>query len=64
MMLGTHVSKSWSTNHAVVALSSGEAEYSGMVKGGSQSSHRRNLGRLYPGPMQTNADASAATGVR
>ena len=26
MMLGTHVIKSWSTNQAVIALSSGEAE--------------------------------------
>ena len=34
-MLGEHVIKSWSVNQAVIALSSGEAEYYAMVKGGS-----------------------------
>ena len=29
---GKHIIKSWSTNHAVVALLSGEAEYHGMLK--------------------------------
>ena len=34
-MLGEHVAKSWSTTQAVIALSSGEAEYYGIVKGSS-----------------------------
>ena len=35
IQLGKHLIKSWSNNQAVIALSSGEAEYYGMVKGGS-----------------------------
>ena len=35
IQLGKHLIKSWSTNQAVIALSSGEAEYYGLVKGGS-----------------------------
>ena len=34
-MLGEHMIKSWSITQAVIALSSGEAEYYGMVRGGS-----------------------------
>ena len=66
-MLGTHVIKSWSTNQAVIALSSGEAEYYGMVKGASQSLGLRgladDLGVTYKGPIQINTDASAAVGI-
>ena len=32
-MFGRHCLKSWSVNQQVIAMSSGEAEYSGMVKG-------------------------------
>ena len=35
VMLGTHCLKAWSVNQPVIALSSGEAEYYGMVKGAS-----------------------------
>ena len=35
VMWGSHLIKSWSSTQSVVALSSGEAEYYGMVKGGS-----------------------------
>ncbi len=35
LMLGSHLLKSWSSTQAVIALSSGEAEYYGMVKGAS-----------------------------
>ena len=35
VMLGGHMVKSWSSNQAVIALSSGEAEYYGIVKGAS-----------------------------
>ena len=34
-MLGSHLIKSWSTTQQVIALSSGEAEYYSMVRGGS-----------------------------
>ena len=34
-MWGEHIIKSWSTTQSVIALSSGEAEYYGMVKGAS-----------------------------
>ena len=34
-MWGDHIIKSWSTTQSVIALSSGEAEYYGMVKGAS-----------------------------
>ena len=34
-MLGFHCLKAWSSNQQVVALSSGEAEFYGMVKGSS-----------------------------
>ena len=35
VMWGSHLIKSWSSTQSVVALSSGEAEYYGMVKGAS-----------------------------
>ena len=35
IMLGGHMVKSWSRNQAVIALSSGEAEYYGIVRGAS-----------------------------
>ena len=34
-LIGTHLIKSWSTTQAVIALSSGEAEFYGIVKGAS-----------------------------
>ena len=34
-MSGSHAVKSWSTTQQVIALSSGEAEYYSMVRGGS-----------------------------
>ena len=33
VMLGSHMIKGWSTAQAVIALSSGEAEYDGLVRG-------------------------------
>ena len=33
MKIGKHVVKAWSTTQGVIALSSGEAEYYGLVKG-------------------------------
>ena len=36
ILLGSHSLKSWSLTQKVIALSSGEAEYYGLVKSGSQ----------------------------
>ena len=67
IMLGNHIIKSWSTNQAVVALSSGEAEYYAMVKAASQAIGLQNmaseLGVSYEQPIQLNTDASAAIGI-
>ena len=66
-MLGTHVIKSWRTNQGAIALSLGEAAYYGMVKGASQAMGLKaigdDLGVTYAGPIQINADASAAIGI-
>ena len=66
-MHGGHVIKSWSTNQSTIALSSGEAEYYGMVKGASQAMGLRaiaeDVGVSFDGPIQINADASAAIGI-
>ena len=66
-MLGSHVIKSWRTNQAVIVLLFGEAEYYGMVKGASQAMELKaiaeDIGVSYTGPMQINADASAAIGI-
>ena len=67
MMHGTHVIKSWSTNQATIALSSGEAEYYGMVRGAGQGmglkAIMKDIGVIYQGPIQISADASAAIGI-
>ena len=42
-MHGTHCLKSWSSAQRVIAGSSGEAEYYGIVKGGSNSLGMRPL---------------------
>ena len=66
-MHGEHVIKSWSTNQAVIALSSGEAEYYGLVKAASVAlgvkSIGEDLGMRFPGKICIRADASAAIGI-
>ena len=66
-MLGGHVLKSWSTNQAVLALSSGEAEYYGIVKAASVALGIRSLaldmGIEYTKPIVIKSDASAAIGI-
>ena len=66
-MFGTHMWKSWATNQAVTALSSGEAEYYALVKAGSVSlgvqTLMRELGMTLEGPIELNSDASAAIGI-
>ena len=64
-MIGNHWLKGWSTTQNVVALSSGEAEYYSMVKGGSIGLGIRSLLRdmgLAMG-IRIKTDASAAQGI-
>ena len=64
-MHGTHCLKSWSSTQRVIAGSSGEAEYHGIVKDGSNSlgmsSLRSDLGINVR--IQIKSDASAAIGI-
>ena len=66
-MHGTHVIKSWSTIQAVIAWSSGEAEYYGLVQGASVAlgikAISEDLGRCYEGLIEIKTDASAAIGI-
>ena len=43
IMIGSHCSKRWSSTQAVIALSSGEAEYYSLVKTASQSIGIKNM---------------------
>jgi len=67
IMFGSHLIKSWSTNQAVPALSSGEAEYYALVKAASMGIGVRSLaselGINYCNPLRINSDASAAIGI-
>ena len=64
-MLGNHPVKSWSTTQAIIALSSGEAEYYGIVKGSSVGmgikSVLADLGVNVK--LRISTDASAAKGI-
>ena len=64
---GNHLLKSWSTNQAVIALSSGESEYYALVKAGSQSlgmlAIANDMGIEFETPIELNSDASAAIGI-
>ena len=64
-MLGGHVVKGWSTTQAIIALSSGEAEFYGIVKGGSVGlgikSVLEDLGVRRK--IRVNTDSSAAKGI-
>ena len=66
-MLGGHVIKSWATNQAVLALSSGEAEYYGIVKaaivGIGARSLAADLGVEFSQSIAIKSDASAAIGI-
>ena len=63
--MGDHVLKTWSQTQAVIALSSGEAEYYGLVKGGSVglgfAAILKELGLELKIRLKT--DASAAIGI-
>ena len=65
LMIGEHMVKSWSTTQAVIALSSGETEYYGIVKGSSVGlgarSVLKDLGNTVRVCVMT--DSSAAKGM-
>ena len=64
-LLGSHLIKSWSSTQDIVALSSGEAEYYGIVKGAAQGfgirSMLNDIGISVK--VSLNTDASAAKGI-
>ena len=64
-MLGSHLVKSWSLTQATVSLSSGEAEYYALVKGGSAGlgikSMLKEMGVNVE--IKISTDASAAVGM-
>ena len=68
-MLGEHAIKTWSVTQAVIALSSGEAEYYGIVKGASAGlgvcSVLADLGVVSKTPTKLviYTDSSAAKGI-
>ena len=65
LMMGSHVLKCWSTTQAVVALSSGEAEFYGVVKGSAVGLGQRALLRDIgiDIPLRVWTDSSAAIGI-
>ena len=64
-MLGKHLIKSWSSTQAIIALSSGEAEFYALVKCGSVALGIRNMLRDLgiKVKIQISTDASAAKGI-
>ena len=64
-MHGAHLIKTWSTTQSVIALSSGESEYYGLVKGASQGiGMRAMLTELgVESKLVVQTDASAAKGI-
>ena len=65
IQVGNHVVKSWSSTQQVIALSSGEAEYYGMVKGASHAIGVRNMLKDWgvTAGIELATDASAAKGI-
>ena len=65
VMMGSHPIKSWSVTQSVISLSSGEAEYYGMVKGASVAmgiaSMLKEMGQVTS--LVLKCDASAAVGI-
>ena len=64
-MLGDHLLKGWSVTQGVIALSSGEAEFYGIVKGSSVGMGVQSvLGDLgFKCKLQVLTDSSAAKGI-
>ena len=64
-MLGNHIIKGWSKLQGVVALSSGEAEYYALVKGGGEGLGIKGIveDMGWPIGIEIRTDASAAVGM-
>ena len=62
-MFGKHLIKSWSSNQAAVALSSGEAQYYSMVKAAGNGLGLGDTGTEDIGQTTIRTDASAAAGI-
>ena len=64
-LFGNHMVKSWCSTQSIVSLSSGEAEYCGIVKGGSMGIGLKSmLGDFgVEVSIRINTDASAAKGM-
>ena len=64
-MYGAHMLKSWSSTQSVVALSSGEAEYYGLVKGASTGLGIKSMFEDFGIDLvlELKSDASAACGI-
>ena len=64
-MLGEHLIKCWSINQPVIALSSGEAEYYAMAKGGSIGLGLKGMLADFGinGSIEIKIDSSAAKGI-
>ena len=64
-LLGTHSLKHWSTNQAVISLSSGESEYYGVVKGASMGLGFKSIAKDLGLDLEVNmfTDTSAALGI-
>ena len=65
MMMGSHMVKGWSNTQSVIALSSGEAEYYGVVRGTSSGMGLRSLMKDLDVDfrIRVRTDSSAALGV-
>ena len=67
MMVSSHLIKSWSSTQSVIALSSGEAEYYGLVKAAAQGIGAKamlnDFGVKVEDPVEVKSDASAAIGI-
>ena len=65
IQIGSHTIKTWSSTQSTIALSSGEAEYYGLVKAASQSIGIRNIMRDlgFDLHIQINTDASVAKSI-
>ena len=66
-MHGSNLIKHWPSTQSVIALSSGEAEYYGLVKGGSHvmgiKAMCKDLGVMLKGSLVLATDASAAKAI-
>ena len=64
-ILGNHLVKGWSTSQAIIALSVGEAEFYGMVKGGSIGLGIRSVlqDMGVEKKIKVNTDSSTAKGI-